>query len=61
MADIENHAEINALRQLLKQTDYKVIKFAEGQLTEDEFGEIKEKRQRWRSFINELQSKNNRQ
>lgn len=48
--------EIEILKQKLKDTDYKAIKYAEGQLTEEEYASTKAERQRWRDRINELEA-----
>ena len=37
------------------QTDYQAIKYAEGQLTEEEYAPIKAQRQAWRDEINLLE------
>lgn len=47
--------EIEMLKRKLSDTDYKAIKYAEGQLTEEEYGPIKQERQSWRNRINELE------
>lgn len=52
----EIDAEINALEQLLAQSDYKALKHADGALSDEEYAEIKGERQRWRDKINELQA-----
>ena len=52
----EIDGEINALKNLLSQTDYQALKFSEGELSEDEYAPIKEKRQQYRDRINELES-----
>ena len=49
-------AQINDLRDLLAKTDYKAIKYAEGFISEEEYGEIKKERQAWRERINELEA-----
>ena len=41
----------------LAGSDYKVLKYLEGQLSEDEYLEIKEKRIEWRNRINELEER----
>ncbi|MBQ9720321.1 MAG: hypothetical protein IJV64_06455 [Oscillospiraceae bacterium] len=51
----EIQGEINALKQLLTNTDYQAIKHSEGEMSEEEFAPIREKRQGWRERINELQ------
>ena len=52
----EIQGEINALKQLLCNTDYEAIKFAEGQITKTEYAATKAQRQAWRDRINELES-----
>lgn len=47
--------EISQLKQKLFDSDYKAIKYAEGQLSEEEYSPIKEERQAWRDRINELE------
>ena len=46
---------ISELKMLLTQTDYKVQKYMEGQLTEEEWAIAKAERQAWRDEINELE------
>lgn len=53
---IDNSARIAELKQNLADTDYIVIKVAEGVATWDEYPEIKEQRQAWRDEINQLES-----
>lgn len=57
--EIENEkiakSEIAELKQKLKDTDYMAIKYAEGQITESEYAEIKTKRQEWRNRINQIE------
>ncbi len=43
------------LKQNLKNTDYQAIKYAEGQLTEEEYAPMKAQRQAWRDEINYLE------
>lgn len=47
--------EIGQCKLELAGSDYKVLKYLEGQLSEDEYLEIKEKRIAWRERINELE------
>lgn len=47
--------EIETLKQQLADTDYQAIKYAEGQLTAEEYEPIKTQRQEWRDRINELE------
>lgn len=46
--------KINTLKRNLQLTDYQAIKFAEGELTEEEFAPIREQRRLWRVEINRL-------
>lgn len=48
-------AEIDGLKALLMESDYKALKFAEGWLTAEEYAPIKAERQQWRERINELE------
>ena len=47
--------EICNLKWKLDKTDYQAIKFAEGELTAEEYAPIKEQRKQWRAKINELE------
>lgn len=51
----ERNEEISNLKSLLRQSDYKVLKYIEGQLSYTDFEEIKLQRQTWRDRINELE------
>ena len=46
---------IQELKTLLKETDYRAIKYAEGQYTEEEYAPYKALRQSYRDEINELE------
>ena len=46
---------IQELKELLKETDYRAIKYAEGLYTEEEYKPYKELRQSYRDEINELE------
>ena len=46
--------EITQLKKQLSDTDYKAIKYAEGQISEEEYSEIKSERQGYRDRINYL-------
>jgi hypothetical protein len=48
--------EITQLKKQLSDTDYKAIKYAEGQISESEYASVKELRQRYRDRINELEA-----
>lgn len=47
--------EILHLKEKLRETDYKAIKFSEGWLTEEEYAPIKAERQALREEINRLE------
>ena len=48
--------QIIKLKSELHRTDYMAIKFAEGELTAEEYAEVKEQRRAWRAEINRLQA-----
>lgn len=50
-------ARINELKSLLAKTDYQAIKFAEGELSVEEYLPIKQKRRSYRAEINSLEEK----
>ena len=45
------------LKSRLHRTDYKAIKYAEGELSEAENAETRTQRRQWRAEINELEAK----
>lgn len=47
---------IAELKNLLAETDYQAIKYAEGHISESDYSEIKAQRQAWRDEINELET-----
>lgn len=47
--------EIATLKKALSDTDYKAIKYAEGQISEEEYASVKAERQGYRDRINELE------
>lgn len=49
-------SEIEALKQLLAQSDYKALKYAEGQISEEDYSAIRAERQSLRDRINELEA-----
>ena len=55
VAEQERLNRITELKQLLAESDYKAIKYAEGWLTADEYADTKAQRQAWRNEINELE------
>lgn len=57
--DIETmqiQSEIMNILNKLDATDYQAIKFAEGELSAEEFAPIKEQRKAWRAEINQLET-----
>lgn len=56
--DIKEHnlARIQYLKDQLSASDYKAIKFAEGEMTEEEFAPVREQRALWRAEINQLEA-----
>ena len=52
----EKGKQIIELKSELHRTDYMAIKFAEGELTAEEYAEVKEQRRAWRAEINHLQA-----
>ena len=52
---IKNNNRIAELKQKLQETDYKAIKYAEGELSEEEYAETKTQRRAWREEINKLE------
>ena len=57
-SDIDRENAIQEITQLKKQlsdTDYKAIKYAEGQITEEEYASVRELRQGYRDRINYLE------
>lgn len=53
---ISAEEQIVMLKQNLADTDYKAIKYAEGLISDEEYGEIKALRQQWRDEINRLEN-----
>ena len=49
-------AERQELMVLLRNSDYRVLKYIEGHIGEDEYASIKAERQTWRLRINELEA-----
>lgn len=47
--------KINWLKHLLNSTDYQAIKYAEGELTIEEYEPVKLQRKQWREEINTLE------
>lgn len=58
--ELQKHSaqkRINELKYLLEDSDYNAIKYAEGELTEEEYAPIKELRRSYRAEINQLEEK----
>ncbi|MDD6990155.1 hypothetical protein [Ruminococcus sp.] len=55
-SDVSVEAQINELKEKLRETDYQAIKYAEGLISEEDYAVIKKQRQEWRDKINELES-----
>ena len=49
-------SEIQQLKKQLSDTDYKAIKYAEGQISEEEYASVRAERQGYRDRINELEA-----
>ena len=47
---------IHALKNNLRKTDYKAIKYAEGEMSIAEYAPIREQRKAWRAEINALEA-----
>lgn len=48
--------EISENKRLLRDTDYKALKHADGVIPDEEYEEVKEERQAYRDRINELEA-----
>ena len=53
--EMEIQSKIDELKYKLLKTDYKAIKFAEGELSAYEYEPIKQNRKQWRAEINALE------
>ena len=54
---LETQIEIDKYKKLLEETDYKALKFIDGEFTEEEYTPIREERKSYRVKINELEDK----
>ena len=52
----KKYIRINELKVNLRKTDYKAIKYAEGEMTEAEYAETLAQRRAWREEINTLEA-----
>lgn len=57
ITELEIQQEINGLKEKLERTDYKAIKYAEGEMSADEYEPIRTDRRMWRLQINELEER----
>lgn len=55
LEQIQIKKRIAELKRNLANTDYQAIKYAEGQLTAEEYAPMKAQRQAWRDEINRLE------
>lgn len=55
VAEQQREAEIWSLKEQLRESDYKAIKYAEGWITAEDYAPVKAQRQEWRERINELE------
>jgi hypothetical protein len=53
---LELYSQISTIETHLQNTDYKAIKFAEGELTADEYEPTKQQRITWRKQIGVLEN-----
>lgn len=51
----DKYEEIQNLKAKLSETDYKLFKYLEGEISEEEYQTIKSQRHEWRTRINELE------
>lgn len=49
------YVKINDLKIKLAKSDFKLLKFLEGELTAEEYAPVKEQRKQWRAQINALE------
>ena len=52
----KNQKRIAELKKKLADTDYQAIKYAEGELSAEEYAETREQRKAWRAEINALEA-----
>ena len=55
LRELTNEEKIAELKQKLAETDYKCLKFVDGELTQAEYAETWQKRKQWREEINKLE------
>lgn len=52
----QNLTRITELKQLLRDSDYKLFKYQDGDMTDEEYAPIKAQRHAWRVEINQLEA-----
>ena len=55
----EKRYKIDEFKKKLSETDYKLFKYLEGELSEEDYQEVKSLRQEWRNQINTLEEELN--
>lgn len=55
LRELTNEEKISELKQKLAETDYKCLKFVDGEITQAEYAETWQKRKQWREEINKLE------
>lgn len=53
---LAKETRIGELKRMLNKTDYQAIKFAEGEMSAEEFAPVKAQRVAWRAEINRLET-----
>ena len=53
--EFDRERRIAELKRKLAETDYKAIKYAEGEISAEDYAEIKAQRKAWRVEINNLE------
>ena len=56
LAIADKKKRINELKSLLQATDYQAIKYAEGEMPNEEYAPVKELRKGWRKEINDIEA-----
>lgn len=59
IAKQQAQVRITELKAYLSATDYQAIKFAEGELSAEDYADMKAQRAEWRAEINQLEEKTN--
>lgn len=59
MKKLELKAKIRECKRLLRESDYKAIKYAEGELSEEEYIPTRIERKEWRDTINSCEAQIN--